>query len=461
MEGYRRRDFLRLSGMGVMAMAVGARFPARRRPNIVFLFADDQRHDTIHALGNPHIVTPHLDSLLERGVAFTHAYIMGSMVGAVCIPSRGMLMTGRTLFHVPDDIGDFVTFPQYFGRLGYTTYAIGKWHNGRPSFARSFAGGAKIFFGGMSDQYRVPVYDFDPSGRYPKEASTITEKFSSELFTEAALEFLHGYREERPFLLYVAYTAPHDPRTAPEPYASMYDPERIPLPPNFLPQHPFDNGELRIRDELLAPFPRTPETIRRHIADYYAMISHLDSQVGRILRALEETGHAGNTLLIFAGDNGLAVGQHGLMGKQNLYEHSVHVPLILAGLDLPRGQRCDAFCYLLDLFPTLCELADLPIPETVEGQSLLPLLGGGEGRESLFFAYKNCQRAVRERRFKLIEYFVDGARHTQLFDLQEDPWETRNLAAEPAFAETLKHLRAEMVRWQEACDDPLRARDLL
>ncbi|HID07742.1 MAG TPA: DUF4976 domain-containing protein, partial [Armatimonadetes bacterium] len=410
---------------------------------ILFLFSDDQRYDTIHALGNEHIITPNIDALVRNGVAFTRAYIMGSTVGAVCVPSRAMLMSGRTLYHVPLDLANTLTMPEFLRDAGYITFGTGKWHNGATSFARGFTTGAKIFFGGMSDHLKVPVYDFDPTGKYPKEKCYIGEKFSSELFSDAAIKFLREYDDDKPFFMYVSYTAPHDPRMAPKEYAELYDPAKIPLPKNFMPKHPFDNGELMIRDEKLAPFPRTPDVIRKHIADYYAMITHLDAQIGRVLKALEECGRADDTIIIFAGDNGLAVGQHGLMGKQNLYEHSVRVPLIICGPGIPRGKKCDALCYLLDVFPTICELVGLPIPETVEGVSLLPIINGEreQVRASLFFAYKNVQRAVCEERYKLIEYFVGGERHTQLFDLATDPWELKNLCDAPEYAEHLARLR--------------------
>src|SRR5690606_10210507 len=124
-------------------------------------------------------------------------------------------------------------------------------------------------------------------GKYPKSAQQTSDVFSSELFAGAAIDFLKAYRSEKPFFLYVALTAPHDPRTPPDEFRALYDPERLSLPENFLAEHPFDNGELQIRDEKLAPWPRTPEVIRQHLADYYGMISHLDAQVGRILEALE------------------------------------------------------------------------------------------------------------------------------------------------------------------------------
>lgn len=427
----------------------------RNRPNVVFIVSDDQRADAIHALGNEAISTPTLDKLAQSGVVFTNAYIMGSTVGAVCIPSRAMFLTGRTLYHVPLDIGGATTFPEWLRQNGYFTFGTGKWHNQPPSFVKSFDAGKRVFFGGMHDHWRVPVRDLLPSGRFSNQY--VIEKFSSELFTEAAIEFLRSYDGERPFLLYIAYTAPHDPRTPPEKFARMYDPTKIPLPKNFMPEHPFDNGELRIRDEKLAPWPRTPEVIREHIAAYYGMITHMDEQIGLLLNALRECGHAEKTIVIFASDNGLAIGSHGLLGKQNLYEHSVKVPLIVSGPDLPKGKSVDAPCYLLDLFPTICDLLGLPTPDGVEGISLLPLILGRarRTREALFFAYKDVQRAARKGRLKLIEYFVKGRKITQLFDLASDPWELNNLANSPHYRAEVSSLREELRRLQRELDDPM------
>ena len=168
----------------------------------------------------------------------------------------------------------------------------------------------------------------------------------------------------------------------PKEYLDMYDPATISLPESYLPEHPFDNGELRVRDELLAGFPRGEDEVRRHIAAYYAMITHADAQMGRVLKVLEETGRAENTIIVFAGDNGLAVGKHGLMGKQSLYEHSIRVPLMMAGPGVPAGKRSEAFAYLIDIFPTLCELTGVPTPETVEGRSLVPAMEDSSERSA-------------------------------------------------------------------------------
>jgi arylsulfatase A-like enzyme len=452
---------LGLGGLLLLGAVCPAQAPSRSPPNILFLFADDQRFDTLRALGNPAIRTPNLDRLARDGLAFTHAFCMGAEQGAVCVPSRAMLMTGRSLFRcltagtnttIPAALP---TWPGQFRAAGWQTHVIGKWHNDRPSLNRSFAGGGPIFFGGMSDHARLTVFDYDPTGRYARTNERVATVFSSELFADAAIRFLRGAPRDQPFLLYVAFTAPHDPRTPPRAFADLYPPAKMKLPKNFLPEHPFDNGELKVRDEKLLPRPRTPEAVRGEIAAYYGMISHLDAQIGRILETLDDTGQRANTLIVFAGDNGLAVGQHGLLGKQSLYEHSVRVPLVLSGPGVPKGKRSAALCYLFDLYPTLCDLTGLT-PPPVEGRSLAPVLRGTQRqvRDSVFCAYRDVQRMVRDARWKLIEYPKAGRR--QLFDLKRDPLERHDLSSDPRYRARLEALQARLAEWQREAGDPLR-----
>jgi hypothetical protein len=226
-----------------------------------------------------------------------------------------------------------------------------------------------------------------------------------------------------------------------------------------MPAHPFDNGEMYIRDESLAPFPRTPEIVQEHIADYYAMITHLDYHIGRVLDTLEKTGQYENTIIIFAGDNGLAVGQHGLMGKQSLYDHSVRIPLIMMGPCIPAGAQSDALVYLHDLFPTLCNMVDLPVPKSVESNSFSNVVSNPESghRESLFLAYTQLHRGIRTvDDWKLITYNVRGKETTQLFNLREDPWEMNNLADDPSYEEKsaalITRLKKQMRQYDDFCD---------
>lgn len=445
-----------------------------RKPNILFMIADDHRHDAIRAAGDSVVQTPVLDVLAERGVMLGGTHSNGGVVGAVCIPSRACVNTGTHVFqatasqHIDDYPGaqtlnpELLTLPLAFRRSGYQTHAIGKWHNDKTSFTRGFAGGDCLFFGGMSEHTRVPVFDYDPTGAYPPEAQRTETQFSTELFTDAAVNFIRGYNREEPFFLYLAYTSPHDPRSAPEAFAHLYDPKQVPLPPNYLDVHPFDNGEMAIRDEVLAARPRGTKEIRRHIADYYAMITHMDQEIGRVLKALEASGRLEHTIIVYTADHGLAVGQHGLMGKQNMYDHSIRVPWIMRGPGLPEGRRIEALTYQYDIFPTLCELADLPAPVQVGGRSMLPLIRGErrEGRETVYSLYKDIQRMVKNDRWKLIVYrrsaiTGNGSNLLQLFDLHSDPWEKRNLAFDPKYKVELEHLRQKLAEEMAAAGDPL------
>lgn len=445
------------------------------KPNILFVFADDQRFDTIGALGNAEIYTPHLDRLVESGTVFTRAHIPGGSSAAVCMPSRAMLHTGRTLFRIH---GEGQSIPPEHALLGeslrgagYETFGTGKWHNGTASYARSFSAGGEIFFGGMDDHWNVPACDFDESGKYEKEQPFIKNPqgerevrkrladhiypgvHSTDLFTGATIEFLHNRDKDRPFFAYVSLMAPHDPRTMPRQFLEMYDAQKLTLPSNFQPEHIIDTGALRVRDELLAKIPREPDEIRQHLAEYYAMISHLDDGLGRIIETLASRGELDETIIVFSGDNGLALGQHGLLGKQNLYEHSVRVPLIFSGPGIGRGVRRDDLVYLMDICPTLCSLAGAPVAESMEACDLSTVLRGDAertGHEVLYLAYCDTIRGVSDGDFKLIEYYGG---ETQLFDLRNDPAELHNLADEPGHEMKRNELRKSLVRlsreWEE------------
>ncbi len=432
------------------------------QPNVLFMIADDHRWDAIAGMGDPTVKTPTMDSLMARGTNFRQTHIMGSLSGAVCVPSRAAVLTSAGLFRSgANQINrDYAVWPQVMREAGYHTFFSGKWHNDRQTFTDSFDDGATIFFGGMGNQYKVPIFDFDPTGAYPKDARYIGDKFSTTLFTDSAVQFIENYDQTDPFFLYLSFTSPHDPRTPPGEYATMYKPEEIPVPENFYPEHPFDNGEMRIRDEVLAEFPRTPEIVQQHIADYYGMITSQDAEMGRVIQTLETKGYLDNTIVIYTADHGLAVGQHGLLGKQNLYSHSIRVPSILAGPGVPEGVTVDALTYLYDVFPTVCDLTEVDCPDTVEGSSLVPLMEGciDKVRDTVFAAYKDIHRTVSDGRWKLIRYYVSketgkGTDFLQLFDLENDPWETNNLVELPGHAERIKSLATELKRWQNETDD--------
>ena len=494
----KRVMFLFLGTVLTFCSTLSASVPtsADSRPNVILILTDDQRFNTISALGNDEIETPNFDKLVEQGIAFTHAHIMGGTHAAVCMPSRAMLLTGRALFSLERQgaviPANHTTMGELFQREGYTTCHVGKWHNDNDSHRRSFTTAKKILGLGYTPiresnaHWHIPVYDFQPDGNYdrskyyndpplepynkPYEHTKVNGRHSAEVFTDGAISFLTEQVEQengKPFFLYLAHFAPHDPRQYPAKLKNRYTKDSVSLPENFLIKHPFDNGEMTVRDELLLRSPRFPDEVRQEIADYYAIISHLDTQIGRLLSFMETSGLDKNTIVVIAGDNGLALGQHGLMGKQNVYEHSVRVPLIMAGPGLPKNERREQLCYLLDIFPTLCDMLDIESPESMEGKSLLPCIEDNTVvREQLFFAYRDVQRSIKEGDYKLIEYVVlntsmylpkerrgEFITTTQLFNIKEDPLEMNNLAEDPNYKTLLNDLREKLRKYSEKIND--------
>ena len=381
---------------------------AADRPNVVFLLADDQRADTIHALGNKTIETPNLDRLVQSGFVCRNAYCMGSITTpAVCLPSRTMLLSGLSLFHIQPGANAVydANLPRSFNAAGYVTYHHGK------------RGNTPL---GIQKEFQVNNYLADD------EAERRSGQPGKEI-ADAAVDFLKQQTGDKPFLMYLAFANPHDPRVVNTAYRAKYRDAEMPLPADYLPLHPFDNGELTVRDERLAPWPREPDEIRRQLADYYGVISHLDRQIGRVLAALHEIGEYDNTIIVFSSDHGLAMGSHGLMGKQSLYEHSMKSPLIFSGPGIWHGES-DAFVYLYDIFPTLCDLAGIASP-SVDGQRFAAVVRGKSqsARDTIFLAYRDVQRAVRKGDWKLIRY--PKINETQLYNLRDDPDERHNLAA--------------------------------
>jgi arylsulfatase A-like enzyme len=411
-----------------------------RKKNILMIVSDNQRPDTIAALGNSVIQTPYLDALARNGTAFRNAYFMGSTMGATCLPSRTMLMTGRHLFRIPlgeaseeeeaaHPIANIPSLPGLLKAHEYRSMRTGKQGNYPRFVAQEF------------DRNIVVARSVDGSERH----------------ADNAIEFLESDQSDRPFFLYVAFGAPNDPHvgsaTAPPEYMDMYPFGSVPVPDNYLPMHPFDNGEMIIRDELLAPWPRTKDVVEQHLAGYYSVISYMDAQIGRIMSCLRETGHEDDTIVVFTSDTGTAIGSHGLMGMQNLYEHSIGVPMIVSAPGMPRGVTSDALVYLSDLLPTICELMAIPEPDGVDGKSLLPVLEGRSSgvRDSIFSAYRDVQRAVRDERWKLIRY--PRADKTQLFDLLSDPQECHDLADDRTYGPKIEQMLTLLEEWQRRLGD--------
>ncbi len=464
------------------------------KPNIVFIYADDQTFSALGSLGHPIVKTPNLDRLAEQGTIFSNAYNQGGWHGAICVASRAMVNTGRFLWHAKTEMDR--GFPMqkthvdpsernryesnFWSRLlhdgGYETYFAGKWHVDEKNVDGKRIGCVSVepLFdhfgivrpGGMpptvESSYNRPVEgDVDAwSPIDPKfEGHWSGGKHWAEALADSATEMIGtATKSDKPFFMYLAFNSPHDPRQAPKEFVDMYPEEKMDVPPNFLPENPFKdpmNCPVNNRDEKLAPFPRTEYAVRVHRREYYAIISHMDAQVGRILDALDKSGKRENTYIIFAADNGLAIGSHGLFGKQSMFEHSVKVPLIVAGPGLPKRKRIDVPVYMQDLVPTALDAAGEKIPEHVQFKSLLPLLRGErtEQHTSIYGAFQQHQRMVRQGDFKLILY--PKSKTVLLFDVKNDPFETKNLADRPEHAPRIKELYAELKRLQTETGDPL------
>jgi arylsulfatase A-like enzyme len=462
-----RRDLIKAAA----AAPAGLLARTAARPNILLIVSDDQRPDTISALGNKVIRTPNLDSLVRGGVAFTRA----TCANPICTPSRAEIMTGASGFRngILDFGGriapDCALWAETMRRAGYRTWYVGKWHNDGRALDRGYQEVQGLFAGGGSrwavdrtdfkgrpvTGYRGWIFQTGDGRMQPELGVGLTADISSR-FADSAIGFLRR-KSDSPFFLHVNFTAPHDPLIMPPGYEAAYPPEEMPLPVNFLPEHPFDHGNLRDRDEQLLPWPRTAADVREELACYYAVVSHMDREIGRILDALKATGQDDNTLVIFTSDNGLAIGSHGLRGKQNMYEHTIGVPLILRGPGISADRRSKAQCYLRDLFPTACELAGIPIPASVEGRSLAPLLDGRSNSlyPEVFGYFRNVQRMIRTERWKLIHYPEIG--RYQLFDSVNDRDELRDLSSDPKRASVRSDLRRRLEAWQVRSGDPLRA----
>ncbi|MCL2659213.1 MAG: sulfatase-like hydrolase/transferase [Acidobacteriaceae bacterium] len=489
-----RRKFIGLVSSGVAATTVAAGTvpkalaangaasgAASSQPNFLFMICDDLMFRTIHSLNNKEVRTPNLDRMVRTGCAFTHSFQQGSWVAAVCMPSRMKLNTGLTAFHVQAGANDVNTWGQTFGAAGYDTYICGKWHmnNGDVLLARSFkemgtVGPAWFPSTGLDgkafgDAYNRPSpgntwepWDTSQKGQWlhlglwrDKKPDRI--QHSAEMYADQVVEHLEQKvaKRDTPFFMYVGWNSPHDPRQAPKEYVDMYPQDKIEVPPNFLPEHPFNQGDHKVRDELLAPFPRTREAVQLHRREYYAHITYLDVQIGRILDALERTGKASNTYVILTADHGLAVGEHGLMGKQNMYDHSLRIPLLITGPGIKPGSQVDELVYQHCLYATTCELAGLPIPSTVEFKSLAPMLRGDTTPvyDAVFSYYRDFQRMVRTKKHKLIVY--PQVKKMQVFDIEKDPWEMHDLSDDPAYADVKADLMKRLKQLQAELDDPL------
>ncbi|MFB6219787.1 MAG: sulfatase-like hydrolase/transferase [Halobacteriaceae archaeon] len=447
-------------------------------PNVLLVLADDLRPGAVGHGGAAS--TPTIDRLARGGTS-----VRPYTTAPVCMPGRAELMTGRNAFRngcrdngqFPDD--GLAMLPGALADRGYHTFLAGMWHELREPE-------------GEFDETRRVLYR-DNQNEMARDGHTMrfpdgAEGNADELVADAARDLLAD-PPTAPWFGLVGFSAPHIPHTPPEPFDGQYDPADVAVPPNFAYDPVVDTGTLTENGELLEDYPRTPRAIRERRADYYGLVSHLDHQVGRVLDAVPPAVRE-DTLVVFTADHGLAVGSHGLLAKQNLFEHTARVPLVASGPGVAAGRRADPLCGHYDLFPTLFDLLGLDASATVEGESYAPVLRGetGAARDAVFGAYRDTQRMARAGRWKLVRYH-DG--REQLFDVVADPHETRDLlpdwrgellaedpesveervapwrrqrhpdwayerAADPdEVAAALADLRERLAAWQREMDDPL------
>ena len=463
-----------------LAMLSPCLLVADERPNLLFVLVDDQSPFDLKVY-NPEssLNSPTIDKLAAEGMVFDGAYHMGSFCGAVCTPSRHMIMTGRTVWHLPnwqngkhcpDDIEENV-MAEIFNRAGYDTMRTCKKGN---SYAAA------------NSKFQV-VHDATKRGG--------TAESGSAWHGDRVIEYLderESAKDEDPFLIYFGFSHPHDTRDGtPEllaKYGAINHTDKAAFPPanskqpalpvNYLGEHPFHHGHPNLRDEVAVSGVwerRDEQTIRNELGREFACDENIDQQMDRVLKKLEAMGELDNTYIIYTADHGMAIGRHGLQGKQNLYEHTWRVPFIVKGPGIKAGTRVQANSYLLDVLPTLCDLAGVDSPASVEGKSLKPVLTGAEEtvRDTLFGVYcggtKPGMRAVKKGDWKLIKYDVlDGeVQETQLFNLAENPNEfiaehgqgsasLTDLAENPEYAEKLAEMEALLLSEMRRLDDPYR-----
>lgn len=480
--------FVLLSCVSLAASA----FAAEKRPNILFILVDDQSpFDFKFYNAKSPLNSPNVERLAAEGMVLDGAYHMGSFSGAVCTPSRHMIMSGRTLWHLPIGPGsarncppnlEKNTIPAVFRRAGYATMRTCKVGN-------SYAAANKEF---------EVVRDATKRGG--------DEQSGSAWHGRQVLDYLaerEAKRDARPFLIYFGFSHPHDERNGTPELLAKYgavnlskpgepipptNDKQPPLPSNWLPQHPFPHGHPQLRDEVNVEGVwerRDPATIRNEIGRQFACVENIDIQVGKVLARLQEMGELENTYIIYTADHGMAIGRHGLQGKQNLYEHTWRVPYIVKGPGIAPGSRAQGNIYLGDTLATLCDLAGIPAPESNEGTSFRPVLEGRQPaiREVLYGAYsggtKPGMRSVRKGEWKLIQCDVlnGTVREKQLFHLAENPHELLlnhhvqpviaatghtpkpeqvNLASDPSHAEKLKEMESLLLAEMRRLHDPYR-----
>ena len=434
---------MRFSLIATAVLALGLVAPARAadRPNIVFVITDDQRWDAMGCAGHPFLKTPNMDRLAREGAMFANAFVTTPL----CSPSRSSFLTGQYV-HTTGVIGNgpamnpishrLVTFPRLLKDAGYESAYVGKWHMGnddspRPGFDHwvSFKG---------QGRYADPVLNVDGELKNTKG-----------YITDHAVAFLER-RHEKPFALYLSHKAVHGPFTPAERHAGMYETEPLPQRPNV---NDDMSGKPAVRRERLKENAKTKvgEQLTRN---QLRCLLSVDEGLGRILDALDAKKLADDTLVIFTSDNGYFWNEHDLGDKRAAYEESIRVPLLMRYPSLIKpGTKPTEMALNIDIAPTVLQLGGATVPKDVHGKSLVPIFENklGEWRGGALFEYFMEERftrvpswqALRTDRWKYIHY-TDVENADELYDLQADPYEMKNLIADAGSAEQLKSLKAEL-----------------
>lgn len=457
--------FLFLLVLGAVA-AFGA--PAASRPNVLLIVSDDLAA-TLGSFGHPLAKTPNLDALAKRGVRFDRAYCQFPH----CNPSRASFLSGlrpnttRVTLNgdnLYDNLPGVVTLPAFFRQNGYATARCGKlFHLGVPSGDESRDDPKAWDFGTPFKDERPYPTSRDSVVKVPtarkqglpwQEIACADDDLVDGNFAKEAIAWLERRDPAKPFFLAVGFHRPHLPFAAPAKYYDLYPFESITLPVE--PPNDVDDIPLPARNEAVDQYAMTatPDQRRAAIRAYLATVSFMDVQAGRVLDALKRLGVADNTIVVFTGDHGWHLGEHGLWHKRSLFEPSARVPLIIHAPGVKgNGQASPSVVELLDLYPTLCDFAGLPAPAVLEGKSLravldqpkTPHMGMAFTQARRGTDAKNWGRSVRTARWRYTEW-DEGKNGLELYDHDADPGEFTNLAHDPRHASTLKELRALLAK---------------
>ncbi len=457
--------------LAVIAWVVGSTHAEKpRKMNVLFLAVDDLK-PALGCAGDPHARTPNLDKLAARGVVFIRAYCQQ----AVCSPSRSSLLTGRRpdttqvydlVTHFRKALPDVVTLPQHFKNNGYYTHGIGKIYHGgyndppswsvpwEPTKGRHFGADGQKVLGQLKAQAKSKGEDVSKVRGLPFEAPEVKDDYLNDGWTaNRAIEILKTRKgKAEPFFLAVGFVKPHLPFVAPKKYWDLYQPSKLPVaesatPPRDAPKFaPQFGGELRQYHTIPKTGPIPRETARQLVHGYYAAISYMDAQVGRVLDTLRDEGLAENTVVILWGDHGWHLGDHGMWCKHTNYEQATRAPLLVSVPGQKAvGKTSEALVEFVDIYPTLAEVCGLPKPKGVEGYSFAPLLQDPRKpwKEVAFSQYPRGGKAtgplmgyaVRNERYRYVEWRKRGTNEViarELYDHQTDPDEDRNVASDPA-----------------------------